>query len=96
MVGPIDPQFLSLGAKMSNVLHSSKWSTGITLTFSKTVNPSEIDWTVIEKSWPEHDWPQTEHVYAICCWLEVADDVTSIEDVDTFVCYVRAMLEELD
>ena len=31
---------------------------------------------------------QNEHVYAICCQQEVADDVISGEDVETFWKYV--------
>ena len=39
--------------KISNGLYKKKQSPGIAV--SKTVNIFRIDWTIIEKSWPEHD-----------------------------------------
>ena len=38
---------------MSNRLQRRKWWTGITV--FKTVNCFTIGWTIVEKSWPEHD-----------------------------------------
>ena len=45
--------FRGQGAKLSNGLQNRKWSTWITL--SKTLNLSEIGWTVVTKSRPKHD-----------------------------------------
>ena len=55
-------------------------------TLSKTVNLFEIDWTVNEKLWPEQD--QIEHICTTCPRWEVAGDVISSENVDTWRYYI--------
>ena len=67
---------------MSNELRERKWSTWVT--FSKTANPYEIDWTIIEKSRPEND----PNVYAICCRLEEGGDVISGRIIKSIQGYV--------
>ena len=52
-IGPLEPHFRAQSANMSNMLQEEQWSHWIAV--SKTVNVFRISWTVIEKSWPEHD-----------------------------------------
>ena len=58
--------------------------------FSKTVNLLQVGWTVIEKG--DLKMTQNKHVYAIGSRSEVADDVVSGEDVETFWEYVSVNL----
>ena len=53
--------------------------------YFQKLNLFEIDWTAIKKSRPEHD--PNERVYAICCQLEIDNDVISGRNVMTLEGY---------